>query len=90
MPMLSRTHPDDTNVDPNCSEGVDPSSSKCVDTLSSKGVDTLSSEGVDTMSTEGVDTMSSEGVDTKLPKTPAKVVSVLVPHMYCRCVVPLP
>jgi len=44
MPMLTRTHPDDADVDPNSSEGVDP--------MSSEGVDTMSSEGVDTMLTQ--------------------------------------
>jgi len=33
MPMLTRTHPDDADVDPNSSEGVDPSSSEGVDTM---------------------------------------------------------
>jgi len=46
MPMLTRTHPDDADVDPNSSEGVDPSSSE--------GVDTMCSEGVDTMLTQTV------------------------------------
>jgi hypothetical protein len=41
MPMLTRTHPDDGDVDPNSSEGVDPSSSEGVDTMSSEGVDTM-------------------------------------------------
>jgi len=75
MPMLTRTQPDDTDVDPNSSEGVDPSSSE--------GVDLNSSEGVDTSSSEGVDTMSSEGVDRMLTQTPAKLLSVLVPKVSC-------
>jgi len=41
MPMLTRTHPVDADVDPNSSEGVDPSSSKGVDPMSSEGVDTM-------------------------------------------------
>jgi len=39
--MLTRTHPDDADVDRNSSEGVDPSSSEGVDTMSSEGVDTM-------------------------------------------------
>jgi hypothetical protein len=41
MPMLTRTHPDDADVDPNNSEGVDPSIFEGVDTTSSEGVDTM-------------------------------------------------
>jgi hypothetical protein len=73
-PMLTRTHPDDANVDPNSSEGVDPSSSA----------------GVDPNSSEGVDTMSSEGVDTMLTETPAKLLSVPFLNMSCRLVVRWP
>jgi len=32
-PILTWTHPDDADVDPNSSEGVDPSSSEGVDTI---------------------------------------------------------
>jgi hypothetical protein len=69
--MLTRTHPDDANVDRISSDGVDPSSS----------------DGVDTMSSVGVDTMPSEGVDTMLTQTPAKLLAVLVPNMSCGHVV---
>ena len=41
MPMLTRTHRDDAEVDPNSSEGVDTSSSEDVDIMSSEGVDTI-------------------------------------------------
>jgi len=46
-----RTHPNDTNVDPNSSEGVDLSSSE--------GVDMMYSEGVDTMLTQTPATLPS-------------------------------
>jgi hypothetical protein len=69
-----RTPPNDADVDPNSSDGVDPSSS----------------EGVDTMSSEGVYMMSSEGVHTMVTKTPAKLLSVVVPNVSCRLIVRLP
>jgi hypothetical protein len=82
MPMLTRTHPDDADVEPNSSEGVDPSSSD--------GVDMMSSEGVDMMSSEGVDMMFSEGVDMMLTQPPATLLYILVPNVFCRRIVRLP
>jgi len=58
MPILTRTHPDDADVDPNSSEGVDSS--------------------------------FSEGVHMIQPQTQAKLLSILVSHMYCWSVVRLP
>jgi len=49
MPILTWTHPDIADVDPNSTKGVDASDSKGVDMSSSEGVDTMSSVGVDTM-----------------------------------------
>jgi hypothetical protein len=82
MPMLTRTHPDDADVDPNSFEGVDLSSSE--------GVDMMSSEGVDMMSSKGVDMMSSEGVDTMWTQPPATLLSILVLNVSCRRIVRLP
>ena len=74
MLMLTRTHPDNDDVDLNSSEGDDPSSS----------------EGVDPSSPDGVDTSCSKGVDMLLTPTPAKLLSVHVPNMSCRHIVRLP
>jgi hypothetical protein len=67
MLMLTRSYPDDADVDTNSSEGVDPSSS----------------EGVDRMFSKGVDRMSSEGVDPMLTQNAAKLLSALVPNVPC-------
>jgi len=90
MPILTRTHPDDADVDSNSSESADRSSSEGVDTSSSEGVDMMFSYGVDKMSSEGVDRSSSEGVGTMVTQTPAKLLSVLVPNVSCQRVLQLP
>jgi len=74
IPMLTRTPPDDADVDSYSSEGVNP----------------ISSGGVDTMSSKAVDTMSSAVVDTMLTQTAAKLHSVLVPNESWRSIVHSP
>jgi len=71
LAMMTRTHSDDANVEPNYSQGVD----------------LCASEGVDASASEGVDPSSTDGVDPMLTKTQAKLFSIFFPNVSCRCVI---